>query len=144
MKEGRRNEGNISMLLIQIYSAYYSFCYHLVRNLVQRLKTNRFFGVHTSYVIPSGTPVFLLCCLFPIFLLSDSFSRSFYTFKQNIGGITVRSITPETKATNKGLAFIGINYCKTEEEGIIAGQSRKARLKEESVILPLEFVKSKL
>jgi hypothetical protein len=43
---------------------------------------------------------------------------------QNIDGITVRSITPETKAndTKKGLAFIGINYCKTEEEGIIAGQ----------------------
>ena len=26
--------------------------------------------------------------------------------------------------TKKGLAFIGINYCKAEEEGIIAGHSR--------------------
>src|SRR4030042_2495177 len=98
MKEGRGNEGNISMLLIQIYSADYSFSYHLVRNLVQRIKPNRVFGNHISYVIPSGTPVFLLCCLFPIFLLSDSFSRSFHTLKQNTGGITVRDITPETKA----------------------------------------------
>ena len=40
------------------------------------------------------------------------------------GSITVRTVTPETKANNKGLAFIGINYCKTEEEGIIVGQSQ--------------------